>query len=127
MLSAQDVMQLDNKLIQELSRVNRAKADNLEKFHSAYAPFLHPNHSFLMQLKHWMFEAYGKSIQEATASPNVGDHETVGNWIRRALQLGEELLGTFDKLEAKLSFIKGEGDLGSQSSIATIEGAGQKL
>ena len=108
-VSAQDVMRLDSKLIEELSRVNRAKTDNLEKFHAAYTPHLHPNHSFLMQLKQWMFEAYGKQVQEATSSIPIApeSYQEVTEWIRRAVQLGDELLAVFDKVEAELSFIRG--------------------
>ena len=67
------------------------------------------NHAFLMQLKHWMFESYGKRIQEATAvSVTSGNHEIVAEWIRKAINLGEELLRYFDKLEGKFSFIRGQ-------------------
>ena len=105
-------MRLDSKLIEELSRVNRSKTDNLEKFHAAYTPHLHPNHSFLMQLKQWMFEAYGKQVQEATSSSPIApdSYQDVTEWIRRAVQLGDELLSVFDRVEAELSFIRGIED-----------------
>lgn len=108
-VSAQDVMRLDSKLMEELGRVNRSKTDNLEKFHAAYSPHLHPCHSFLMQLKQWMFEAYGKRVQEATVGGPVApsSYQDVAGWIRRAVQLGDELLAVFDKVEAELSFIRG--------------------
>ena len=108
-VSAEQVLQLESRLVQELGRVNRSNPENLEKFHAAYSGYLHPNHAFLMQLKHWMFESYGKRIQEATAvSVTSENHEIVAEWIRRAINLGEELLRYFDKLEGKFSFIRGQ-------------------
>ena len=50
------VIRMDNKLIEELHRVNRKSLDNLEKFHAVYEKLLHPSHAFLMQLKQWLFE-----------------------------------------------------------------------
>ena len=55
-LSIEQVIQLDNKLVEELQRVNRRSTENLEKFHRVYEKFLHPSHAFLMQLKQWLFE-----------------------------------------------------------------------
>ena len=108
-VSAEQVLQLESRLVQELGRVNRFNPENLEKFHAAYSGYLHPNHAFLMQLKHWMFESYGKRIQEATAvSVTSENHEIVAEWIRKAINLGEELLRYFDKLEGKFSFIRGQ-------------------
>ena len=109
-LGVNDVIALDNKLVEELRRVNKEKVANLEKFHKAYEPYLHPTHAFLMQLKQWMFEAYGKLLQVANFEKALNDsqlREEIGNYIKRKITLGEELLQVFDKLEGKLSFIRG--------------------
>ena len=61
-LSVDKAIQLDNRLVEELQRVNRKSLENLEKFHKTYQQVLHPSHAFLMQLKQWLFE--GKKMNE---------------------------------------------------------------
>ena len=64
---------LDNKLVDELRRVNKDSVDNLEKFHAAYSPFLHPNHAFLSQLKQCSEGPVSAQLQAALAAGLLKD------------------------------------------------------
>lgn len=94
-----NVVQMDNKLTQELNKINRDSLDNIDKFLTVYSNHLHPNHSFLLQLKQWLLEGIGRL-------PGI-TNQSIRSLLQRKLFLARDMLKATERLEATESFLRG--------------------
>ncbi|XP_059081006.1 uncharacterized protein LOC131878883 isoform X2 [Tigriopus californicus] len=102
-LDPNTAIQLDEKLIEEVRKLELQSSGGLasyQKFYDAYRPYLHPNHSFLCLMEQKMCERIGR-VQEMNAT-----NMKVDDW-KRKITMAKHLLHTYNLIEAPLSQLTG--------------------
>ena len=70
----------------------------MEKFLRVYEPLLHHNHCFILQIKQWLVEGYGRL---------PGYMDLTSEQLSRKIKLCQDLLNAFQVTESHLSIVKG--------------------